>query len=1652
MNTTDLKEKNFEADIERYLITEGGYIKGNQDTYDKDRAIDMPVLISFIEKTQPKQWKRYVTKYGDKAEKQLYRVFQDDVSRYGLIYVLRKGISDVGINIRFCYFAPASMLNDELVANYDANILTVTRQFAYSKLNKNTIDMVLSLNGIPVVALELKNQITGQNVEDSKRQWCTDRDPKEPLFHFNNRILAYFGVDLYEVALTTELKKEKTFFIPFNQGSNGAGEVGGAGNPEREDGGYVTAYLWEKVLRRDMLLSILQRYISRQEEEKLKIIIDKHGREKEITETSVKIIFPRYHQLDVVEKLVADTYFSNVLQSRCKEEARYDMAADEKTKYYSLKKPHGNNYLIQHSAGSGKSNSIAWLTYRLAGLQNAEMKNMFNSVFVITDRRVLNKQLQSTILGFDHIDGQIETITDSDNSEKLARIINDDNTRIVITTLHRFPVIYKELTSRSGKRYAIIVDEAHSSQSGKSAEKLKAALADTDEALREYAEIEEIEAEELEKKKDALMEDLLAQGQHNNLYFYAFTATPKPKTLQTFGELAEEGENPEDNRYVAYHNYSMLQAIEEGFIKDVLKYYTTYETTYEIAKRIEADPSYEETPATRAIKAFHDNHQHVIAQKTAIIVEKFREVTLNAILGKAKAMVVCSSRAHAVRYFLEIKRYCQENNITDVNPMVAFSGTVSYEGVEYTETKLNSTDGRNISEAKLPLYFASDLYNMLVVADKYQTGFDEPLLHTMFVDKKLKDVKAVQTLSRLNRWQKDKKDTYVLDFCNKPEDIKKSFEPFYKGTELIKPVDVNYVYTFRKDIQMFQLWTEGDEQKFYDLLQNISKQKDRLGVLSNAFKSTISRYEELDEEKRFEVRSKIKNFVRFYSYMAQIARTFDKELYKAYVYADYLYRLLPKNPKERIDLNKQIMLVNSKISEGETVSIQMEGTVKPLKGENPKAGKPKNDNEDLLSRIIDKVNIMYQGEFSEADRVIVESIYDKMVTTAKKKLTKQANNTDEKQFEESIFPQIFDEVARGCYVEQMDSFAKLFENSDFYRNVMTQMARVMYENYKKKEDEIPFIPELFKQKLLSDVESEFVDLKQFLSDFNSVTSCFINVLKAQTTSSIDGANELLLDSFNRLYCLEGMKLVDKRRHFNTIVTKYEVFLKKVYYLLNGKEIFCRGVSIHEEMPYGMSGRAYSEEQARVLLGWAKEMGCNFVRLAHYPHNEAMVRAAEEMGLLVWSEIPVYWTIQWENPETYANAESQLVDMITRDKNRANVVIWSVANETPHSDARLKFLSSLISKAREMDPTRLVSAAMEKSVVEKDLLTVHDELAELVDLISFNQYVGWYDGNSEKCDRVSWEFPVKKPVFISEFGAGAVYGRHGDRTERFTEEYMEDMYGRTVRMLERMPGLAGTTPWVLKDFRSPRRQMPEVQDDFNRKGLVSDQGGKKSGFYVMQRWYRKLASEAAAASDGRICLVWQEPASFPAAAAAQVQPADAAALEVVVQPVVEGGEEELHAGVFPDVLFVFGANGAGRLLPHAESEVQLVPGAAYVELHGGLVGIGVRPVHAAYGMCQRVFCDEHSVIDSSYSRYRGAASSSIDSGSPVGVMKAATISRATKAYFLPRRSSGRSTMPSIESRSIAEGNSNAIPMSSTSDENIDMYERRVAVLVMSGLML
>ena len=998
----ETKEKNFENDIEAYLLSHG-YRKGSMATYDKARAIDMPVLVEFIQTTQPKMWQRYQNVYGDKAEKQLYTIFQQNVEANGLVWVLRNGVKDRGMDLRFAYFAPASNLNLDLVERYKGNILTCTRQFAYSNENHNTIDIVLSLNGIPVVALELKSQLTGQSVSNAKRQYMYDRNPKELCFRFNQRFLVYFCVDLYEVAMATELKGENTYFLPFNQGSNGAGNIGDGGNPQPSDGSYATSYLWERVLSPDMLLSIFQRYISKQVDETM--VLEKGVKKKK---KSVKLIFPRYHQLDVVEKVIADT----------------------------KRTTEGRNYLLQHSAGSGKSNEIAWLAYRLASLHNEEDKEMFQSVFVITDRRVLNRQLQDTILGFDHYEGMIATITDKDNSSLLKQAI-EDKKRIIITTLFKFSNIYRELDSHIGKKFAVIVDEAHSSQSGNAATHLRAALADTDEALREWAKIEGKSEDELVDEMENLS-DLLTQGQHKNQYFYAFTATPKPKTLRTFGEW--DGE-----KYNAFHHYSMRQAIDEGFILDVLKYYTTIETSYKVTKTITDNPEFEEPPATKAVKAFHDNHEFVIEQMVALMVEKIREVTLYKIDGKAKAMVVSPSRAHAVRFFLTMKDYCAKKGYNNVKPLVAFSGSVEYNGVEYTEPQLNSTEELKISESALPIYFASDMFNVLIVADKYQTGFDEPLLHTMFVAKRLKGVKAVQTLSRLNRSCRGKVDTYVLDFSNTAESIKDSFQPFYEDTWLGDEIDVNIVYKYLNELKAFHLWAAELEAKVFETYTTTQD----MGKLTSLYMPVLEDYEALDIEDKFKFRSLLRNFNRFYSYMAQIVRIFDVELYKTYIFTEILYKLIPKTPHERVDLTGKLALEHNKLTEGFSGSIVLAPTAedKTLESEKGGSGNAPEEKRDLLGNIIEKINLMYQGNFTEADRVIVETIYD-AIQKQGKKLTKQAKNSDVNMFAQNIFPKVFEKIAQECYVQQMDSFAKLFEEPTFYKRVMEEMARAMYFNLK----------------------------------------------------------------------------------------------------------------------------------------------------------------------------------------------------------------------------------------------------------------------------------------------------------------------------------------------------------------------------------------------------------------------------------------------------------------------------------------------------------------------------------------------------------------------------------------------------------------------------
>ncbi len=1013
MTIIENNEKRFEQDIESFLISKkGGYLKGDPKAFNSKLGLDVSALMTFIQTTQPKEWARYEKIYGENAVETFIKRFSSSVSNFGLLYTLRHDLADHGVKFKLAYFMPSSALNPDLIDLYNKNILTCTRQFAYSPDNHNTIDMVLSLNGIPVVALELKNQLKGQSVDNAKSQFMTDRDPRELVFQFDKRFLVYFAVDLYDVYMTTRLEGMKTYFLPFNQGSNGAGFVGGAGNPANPEG-YSTSYLWEKVLQKDMLMSLLHRYISRQKSTSTIMV---NGKKQ--TKTSERLIFPRYHQLDVVEKVIADV----------------------------RKKGSGKNYLIQHSAGSGKSNSIAWLTYRLASLHDKFDEEIFNSVIIVTDRRVLDKQLQDTISGFDHKLGQVELIDNKKTSDDLRQAI-DDGKRIIITTLQKFPVIYQKVKDTTGRKFAIIVDEAHSSQTGNSAKKLKSALADRTDAYIEYKELEGIEddIEEIDSE-DVVLQEVLSHGQHKNLSFFGFTATPKPKTLEMFGEKLPNG------NFAPFHIYSMRQAIEEGFILDVLQCYTTMQNYFRIIKDTEGNPQYKETPAIKAIKKYYVNHERVIEDYVRVVVEKFREVTLTKLNGKAKAMVICPSRIYAVKFYQAINEYIAKKHYTDINTLIAFSGSLQIGDQEYTESKMNHTaDGKRISEDQLKYHFAGDEFNTLIVADKYQTGFDEPMLHTMFVLKKLNGVKAVQTLSRLNRTCPGKHDTFVLDFVNTAEDIQKSFQPYYEDTKLEKEFNVNLVYDNLTKLQKFCLFNDDDVEAVTKLLFKKGEQTSTdLGKVTSLIKPTVDRYNDLEEKRRYECRDAIKSFNKFYAYITQITRMFDKDLYKTYIFTEYLAKLLPRRASERINLDDKVKLEFSNMRQTFTGAITLEkqkdNVLKPM---TDASGKPDTEKVELLENIIDKINIMFEGKFDEKDRVIVETIYNRIANGDNKKLKKYAKNTDPDMFTKSIFPKEFENVAQDCYVSQMEAFAKLFENKEFYEKVMTAMGKALYQSLRK---------------------------------------------------------------------------------------------------------------------------------------------------------------------------------------------------------------------------------------------------------------------------------------------------------------------------------------------------------------------------------------------------------------------------------------------------------------------------------------------------------------------------------------------------------------------------------------------------------------------------
>ena len=993
----DVKEKRFEQDIEEYLTTEGGYQKGSPKTFDREKALDVGTFVSFIRTSQPKAWERFEKIYGADSERQIVERFCREVKMVGLLKVLRQGFTDRGIKFRAVFWKPETKINETTQAQYAANILHCTRQLHYSLRNENSIDIVLFVNGIPVVSMELKCQFTGQDTANAIEQYKLDRASKDPIFEFGKRILVHFAVDLSNVYMTTRLEGEKTYFLPFNQGSNGAGKVGGKGNPINPDG-YDTAYLWESVFCKDRLLEILHKYMHLQVNRD-----DKTG-----VVTSERMIFPRYHQLDVVTKLLADVRARGA----------------------------GHNYLIQHSAGSGKSNSIAWLAYRLSSLHNDQDEKIFQSVIIVTDRRVLDSQLQNTVYQFDHVEGVVQKI--DKNAAQLRDAINN-GAGIIITTLQKFPVIYKEVRS-GNKRFAIIVDEAHSSQTGDAARKLKRALADTDKILEEYA-AEEAAAEEARKDdEDKLLDELAAQGTQENLSFFAFTATPKDKTLQMFGERDANG------KYHPFHIYSMRQAIEEHFILDVLKNYMTYRMYYKIAKSIPDDPELDTTAGVRAIRQFETLHPHNISQKTAVMLEHFRNVTRHKIGGHAKAMIVTPSRLHAVRYLLEFKRQIEEKGYTDLDVLVAFSGEVEDNGITYTEEKLNTTKtGETIKEKALPAAFHTDEYGMLIVAEKYQTGFDEPLLHTMFVDKKLSGVKAVQTLSRLNRTMRGKVDTFVLDFVNSAEDIRKAFEPYYEETVLEEETDPNVIYDLKNTLDEFRVYQQLEIDRFAEIFYTDKEQgQGDLGKLQGTIRPALDRFEALEEEKQELFKSTLARFNRIYAFITQVCRLFDKEIHKFSVYAKFLYTMLPKGGRDKVYVDDKVLLEYYRLEKDFEGGIQLESTpegFRPITGEAGRREKQR----DPLTVIIDKINEKYGTNFTEMDKVLLQMEND---YAAQDKWHSYAQNNDRKTFM-LLFEKDFPNMAAARYEQNDSFFVKLFSDPDMMRQVMETVGAVLYERLKQ---------------------------------------------------------------------------------------------------------------------------------------------------------------------------------------------------------------------------------------------------------------------------------------------------------------------------------------------------------------------------------------------------------------------------------------------------------------------------------------------------------------------------------------------------------------------------------------------------------------------------
>ena len=992
-------EAAFETVIEDHLLSHG-YVRLPGGGFDRERAIFPGAVLAFIRETQPQAWSKVEALCGERTGEQVLGDLCKWMDANGSLATLRHGFKCYGRTLRVAFFKAAHELNPELEARYAANRLGITRQLHFSTRSEQSLDVTLSLNGIPVATVELKNPLTGQTAADAMRQYRRDRDPREPIFEFKRRTLVHFGVDTECARMTTRLAGNATHFLPFDRGADG-----GAGNPPDADGrNYRTGYLWEDVLERHSLLDLLARFLQLQSEERR----DDHGRRVK-AET---MIFPRYHQLDAVRTLVGRARTEGV----------------------------GANYLIEHSAGSGKSNTIGWLTHRLASLHDDANERVFDSVIVVTDRVVLDQQLQDTIYQFEHKRGVVRKIEAS--SKELALAL-ESAVPIIITTLQKFPFVSRQILKMADergeegtgvlptRRCAVIVDEAHSSQGGETATDLKEVLGG--ERLREEARRRT--AEEGREDLEALFRSMAKRGRQANLSFFAFTATPKHKTLAVFGRDGEP-----------VHRYTMRQAIEEEFILDVLKHYTTYATYYKLLKASEDDPDVERKKAARALARFLRLHPHNVAQKTEVMVEHFQAVTRHRIGGRAKAMLVTGSRLEAVRYKQSFDRYIAGKGYA-IRTLVAFSGAVRDDklpDVEYTEVKMNL----GIREKELPEKFATQEYQVLLVAEKYQTGFDQPLLHTLFVDKRLAGIQAVQTLSRLNRTHALKEDTFVLDFVNDRDEIRDAFKVYYEGAEMGDEVDPARMYAVKGELDASGVYLDEEVERFcavYFKPRPRQSVQDHL-TMNAALDPAVSRFAALqrDDEEQAELwRGKVRAFRNLYGFLSQVIPYQDSDLERLYVFLRHLAAKLPRRgsgPAYQFDDDVRLEYYRlQKISEG-SISLQ-EGKARALDGPTEVGSGAAREEALPLSQLIDIVNERFGTDFNPADQLFFDQIVEAAVGDDGLRQAAAVNAEDK-------FALAFGNLLERLFVERMDQneeiFVRFMNDATFQRVVTAWMASETY--------------------------------------------------------------------------------------------------------------------------------------------------------------------------------------------------------------------------------------------------------------------------------------------------------------------------------------------------------------------------------------------------------------------------------------------------------------------------------------------------------------------------------------------------------------------------------------------------------------------------------